>query len=237
MFKKKYSKKAKIFKGFLLSYILILILPFAFGSFVYYKALGIIEEDTEAACIFMLKQSNTIISNYLKELDKTVISMALDSNINAISYMNQPEYGSSDVYYVAKTQQQLRSFNPSSSFNSSLYIYMKQSDMVMTQFDTNFGIKDYYSNNFNGYNLSFNTWNKRVLDTNHQRNIDFANTLVSDGTSTANKTYLTYVQSLPLGGTSQKIRGTIVVLIDAGDINKLLGDVDESKNGIYLYSR
>lgn len=234
MFKKKESKKAKIFKGFLLSYILILILPFAFGSFVYYKAMGIIEKDTKDARIFMLKQSNTIINNYLKDLDKTVISIALDPNINTTLYMNQPEYGSSDVYYVAQTQQKFRSFNPSSSFNSSLYIYLKQSDMVMTQFDTNFGIKDYYVNNFNGYNLSFNTWNKRVLDTNHQRDIDPANTLVSNGTSRMKKTYLTYVQSLPLGGTSQKINGTIVVLIDAGDIDKLLGDVDESKTG-YTY--
>lgn len=234
MIRKKESKKVKIFKGFLLSYILILILPFAFGSFVYFKALGIIEKDAKDARIFMLKQSSTIISNYLKDLDKTVISMALDTNIRTILYMNQPEYGSSDVYYVAQTQKELKSFNPSSSFNSSLYIYLKQSDMVMTQLDTNFGIKDYYENNFNGYNLSFDTWNKRVLSTNHQRDIEPANTLVSDGTSGTKKTYLTYVQSLPLGVASQKIQGTIVVLIDAGDIDKLLGDVDESKTG-YTY--
>ncbi|HEY5561977.1 MAG TPA: cache domain-containing protein, partial [Clostridiaceae bacterium] len=233
MLKKKELKRTRIFRGFLLSYILILILPYAFGSFVYFKALGIIEKDTKDARIFMLKQSSTIIDNYLKDLDRTVVSMSLNPNLKTLMYMNQPGYGSTDVYYLRLTQKELKTFNSSSTFRSDFYIFLKQGDLVLTSADVNFGIKDYYVNNFKDYNLSYEIWNQKILNSIHNREINSENTLVYKGNSDQKPRYLTYVQSLPLE-SPQKNQGSIVFLINAGDIDKLLMGVDESKTG-YTY--
>lgn len=227
---KKNFKKIQIFKGFLLSYILILILPFAFGSFVYFKALDIIEKDAKDARIFMLEQSSTIIDNYLKDLNKTVVSMSLNQNLNTLMYMNQPGYGSSDVYYLSLTQKEMKSFSASTTFESSIYVFLKKSDLVMTKTDTVFGIKDYYLTNH--YNMPYDTWNQQILDSVHKMDIDPDN-IITELIPQNEKRYLTYVQTLPLSAPEKKL-GAIVALINTEDINKLLMAVDESKTG-YTY--
>lgn len=228
---KKSFKKIQIFKGFLLSYILILILPFAFGSFVYFKALDIIEKDAKDARIFMLEQSSTIIDNYLKDLNKTVVSMSLNQNLNTLMYMNQPGYGSSDVYYLSVTQKEMKSFSASTTFESSIYVFLKKSDLVMTKTDTVFGIKEYYLTNH--YNMPYDTWNRQILDSAHKMDIDPDNIIIDQLIPQNEKRYLTYVQTLPLSAPEKKL-GAIVALINTDDINKLLMAVDESGTG-YTY--
>lgn len=228
---KKDSNKKKIFRGFLLSYILMLILPFAFGSFVYYKALGIIEKDARDARIFMLKQSSTIVDNYLKDLNRTVVSMSLNSNLNTLLYMNQPEYGSSDVYYVSLAQKEMKSFNASSTFACNIYVFFKKSDLVLSKTDAIFGIKEYYVSNH--YNIPYDTWNKKILNSVHKMDINTDNTMIDQAISNNELKYLTYVQTLPLS-SPDKTQGAIVALISANDIDKLLMAVDESRTG-YTY--
>lgn len=233
MIKKKDSRKTRIFRGFLLSYILILILPFAFGSFVYIKALVIIEKDAKDARIFMLKQSSTIIDNYLKDLDKTVVSMSLNSKLKTLMYMNQPEYGSSDVYYLSLTQKELKTFSSSSTFESDIYIFLNQGDLVLTRAEVNYGIQEFFVNNFTDYNISYEMWKQKILDTIHNREINPEDTLIYKENSDQKSKYLTYVQTLPLDSPNIN-QGSIVVLINAYGIDKLLKDVDESKTG-YTY--
>lgn len=233
MIRKNDFRKMNIFKGFLLSYILILILPFAFGSFVYFKALNIIEKDAKDSRVFMLKQCSTIIENYLKDLDKTVVSISLNANLRDLMYMDQPGYGSSDIYYVALTQKELKSFNVSSTFESQLSVFLNQSDMVLTRIDTNFGIKQYYENNFVYGGMGYDEWYDKILRTYHEREVSPVEITMDNWGGKQRNAYLCYIQSLPFG-KKNKPCGAIIVLISEADINKLLTDVDESKTG-YTY--
>ncbi len=230
MLKKSESKKIRIFKSFFLSYILVLILPFVFGSFIYYEALGIIEKDAKDARIFMLKQSRAIIDNYLKDIDRTALSMSMNTYVKNLMYMDQPGYGSSDIYYLTQTQKEIKSYNTSSTFESSYYIFFKQGDMVLTRYEINFGIQQYYANSFRYSGMEYGDWHENVLDTYHEREINpvsITNYTANLGTTTD---YLNYIQSFPIG-SGNKTLGAILILIRREDINKLLTDVDESRSG------
>lgn len=59
-----------VYRRFLITYILILVLPITLGSFVYYKALHIIEKDARDARMFMLKQSCIFVGNYFRDVER-----------------------------------------------------------------------------------------------------------------------------------------------------------------------
>lgn len=230
MFRRNRSQKMRIFRGIFLSYILILILPFAFGSFVYVKALDIIEKDAKDARIFMLKQSRGIIENYFKDLDQSVVSMSLNLSLRNLMYMDKPGYGSPDIYYVTLTQKEIKSFKTSSTFENNLYIFLKKSDLVLTRSDINFGIQDYYMNILKNPDMDYDNWYNKTLNSFHVREINPVATIINSDNPKQRTQYLTYIQSLPFG-VGNNILGAIVVSIKADDINKLLMDVDESKTG------
>lgn len=233
MLRKNESRKMKIFRGFFMSYVLVLIMPFAFGSFIYLKALDIIEKDSKDARIFMLKQSRSIIENYLRDIDRTVISMSMNTYLQNILYMDQPGYGSSDIYYLAQTQKEMKTYNMSSTFESSFYIFLKKGDMVLNGIDINFGIPQYYLNSFECPGMKYEEWYDEVLNNYHEREVGPVRVSAKNSHVKITTDYIEYMQSLPIGSGKTGL-GTLIVLIKQSDINKLLKDVDESKSG-YTY--
>ncbi len=233
MFRGNKNKKL-VYRRFLISYILILVLPITLGSFVYYKALDIIEKDARDARMFMLKQSCTFVDNYFKDVERVVISLSLDPKLQDIMYMDPPDYGASDIYNVNEAQRSLGTYRFSTSFSSSFYVLLKQGDIA---FDLNsmqkmvhFGIRNFYDNYVQYGDLTFEKWYDEILNRYHDKNIFPAQDMRAKYENGPPFNNIIYVQSFPIG-PNIKTQGAIEVLINTDGINKLLSDVDESRSG------
>lgn len=230
---KEKKKRRLVYRQFLISYILILVLPITLGSIVYSKALEIIEKDAKDARMFMLEQSRMLVDNYFSNVERVAISLSLDPSFQNIVFMDPPAYGSSDIYNVNMAQRALGSYSFSTSFDSNFCVFLRQSEIVFaynsTQKTVHFGIREYFNNFVQYGDLTYEEWYDRVLGQYHNKSVFPAQDMRASSNWGTPTNCIAFIQSIPLGYSEPN--GAVEVLIRTDDINRLLSDVDESKSG------
>ncbi len=230
---KEKNQRRFVYRQFLISYILILVLPITLGSIVYSKALEIIEKDAKDARMFMLEQSRMLVDNYFQNVERVAISLSLDPSFQNVVYMDPPAYGSSDIYSVNEAQRALGSYSFSTSFDSSFYVFLRQSEIVFaynsTQKTVHFGLRGYFDNYVQYGDLTYEEWYDRVMGQYHNKTVLPARDMRASSNWSTPTNCIAFIQSIPLGYSEPN--GAVEVLIKTDDINQLLSDVDESKSG------
>lgn len=213
------------FKRFLVSYFSILLVPIAMGSYVYLQALSVIKNYTVSFENFMIQQSRDIVDNYLSSVDLSVFMLSTNSILQTVINMSQPTYGSDKVYQLIQVINNMKSNNISGTLDSTTYLFLKNTDVVINSNFANYGIKNYYEN-FMKYNgLSYEDWYRLLFETYNYKTIlpSYKITMKRLGYSDLTYEAITYIQSIP--------QGAIVVHIDAKKVRKLLSEAVEAHNG------
>ncbi|MEH7179267.1 helix-turn-helix domain-containing protein [Neobacillus vireti] len=217
-------EKIKIFRKFLLSYLLILTIPL-FTSFVVYQvSVHKIKENATENSQNLLNQTKEIIDKRNDEIENFVYQLSLNPEINQLMYRKS----NTDInipYDIYKVQNSINPYWYTNKLFRNFYIYFNQIETIVSPNSSYMRTKDYYNSHvYEG--LSYEDWKKSINETYLSRHyLPAANVKMGEKT----ESIITYVQSLPFNSKNPK--ANIVVMIDETEITTLLNRISSQYDG------
>lgn len=218
---KRTKAKSAIFKKFLFSYLVILLIPLFLATFAYNTAVNVIEDNAIESNLAMLNQTRDIVDKHLKEIDEMIIQIAFNPKLSSILYIDDPEEGSAEIYKLWEYARDIKTHTVTTNvFKSTFYIFLKNSNFIFSHDDTYYGLDKFYNNVLLYNDLSveqfegilFNDYNYKEFIPSHQVTLN-----------SNNMTAITYLCSLPLVN-GRKPQGTVAFVIDEQEIMKMLSN-------------
>lgn len=115
-FKKLTLLRGKVFYQYVLSYLLVFLLPFSVVSWIWYHtSISSINEQMELSVTNYLLQAKSIINSQLLQLDLAAKQMTTDSKLS--------EYMLNDPYYTVEAQQELQRYKLNQRLVQEVYVY------------------------------------------------------------------------------------------------------------------
>ncbi|MBM7572448.1 helix-turn-helix domain-containing protein [Aquibacillus albus] len=214
-----------VFRRFLISYIIILLIPILTGLISYQVTMS----STEAYSIKNSKQvlnlSKTILEQRFSEIDR--FGMQLASNKNLITLLQKKD--SEKVNIVAELRELSENVTPYASTNKFLedfYIYLKNTELIITPGSVFYRPNHFYRMN-NYPNLTFEEWKSEMLMGGPPHKILPSQAYFEKETNTS---VITYVITLPMNNFHDPL-GAIVVPVEQEKINELLKGIPEQFGG------
>jgi two-component system, response regulator YesN len=211
------------FKKFMISYLLILILPMVTCFIIYRISINLAVSSSIANSLSVLKQSEIVLDQRMNEIRNFTRQFAFNDNVIELLNLNDSDKKSS-IFLAWSISKDLLSYATTNDYLQNSYLYIKRDQTVITPKSVFYRDKDFYSLN-NYSNNSFSNWKKNVLEKNH--NGDF---IPLTSKTNGSHTTINYVQSLPLNSFNKPI-GTLVVQIDESQIDGLLTNFAKQYGG------
>ncbi|MFC5653288.1 helix-turn-helix domain-containing protein [Paenibacillus solisilvae] len=217
-------KNSKIFRKFLISYIVILIIPSIAGSMSYRTSIAVTQSISIENSITQLQKAQEILERRMAEVEGFTRQLALNEDLYVL--INKKP-NNLDVYEIWKMTKQISSYSQTNDFLQNFYIYLKNFNIILKPGSAYFRPEHYYLTSY--YNdLSLDEWKKTFFGKTHSREILPLRPFVNGGTQTS---AITYLQSLPLSSTNGSSPAIVVVNIDSGTIDSLLSDFQDRYGG------
>ncbi|WEG11079.1 AraC family transcriptional regulator [Pullulanibacillus sp. KACC 23026] len=211
------------FKKFMISYLLILILPMITGFIIYRISINLAISSSITNSFSVLKQSELVLDQRMNEIGNFTRQFAFNNDVIELLNLRDSDKKSS-VFLAWNISKDLLSYATTNDYLQNCYLYIKRDQTVITPKSVFYRDKDFYSLNNYSHN-SFLDWKKNVLEKNH--NGDFIP--LTSKTNGAHTT-INYVQSLPLNSFNQPI-GTLVVQINENQFDDLLTNFEKLYGG------
>ncbi|GGD89230.1 helix-turn-helix domain-containing protein [Paenibacillus nasutitermitis] len=210
------SKFSKTFRRFLLSYLVILIIPNIAGYITYQTSINAAEKNSIDTSLLLLKQSKDVLEQRMAEVKNFTRQLAINQDITLI--MNESvKKDSYNIYGLWKTWRDVSYYDKTNDFLQNYYIYLNNYDVILTPATIYYRPVHYYE--LNQYSdLTFEEWKKTVIQASHQDTVLPLRSYIRNKTESF---VMTYIQSLPLNSFG-KPRGTVVILIDESKISSML---------------
>ena len=221
------QKRRSVLFTWLISYILVLLIPLIFSIIVYQKTEGIVNNEIYTANEAVLKQVRQTIDSRLEDIQTLSTHIALNNNLK--SFMNKkPPFQDSVYYQIYNTIQDFIILRVLNNFIDSFYIYLKSTNTVL-YYNQHVDSMIFYDAYCGSKNMTYKQWiyllgrihNKHYISTERKDNYG--------------KYYkcLAYVQSLPIG-EPHKAAATLVVMVDERKLTEIIKNMQWIKNGIGL---
>jgi two-component system response regulator YesN len=125
------SKPRRVFLTFLLSYILILLIPLGIGSVVYVRAGKVIAEGVSSSELAILKEIRQSLDRGLAEIRRMCWQISLNSRIQGFFEVRTPLNPGNrlELYYLVK---ELRAYGSENFLLDDFYLYFRNSDRIVT---------------------------------------------------------------------------------------------------------
>lgn len=117
--------------SWLLSYILILLIPIAFTGTVYFITVRTIEQETNRANLAMLKQVQLNMDNILKDAERLSFDISFNPNIQLLTTSQETNWNSKQ-YEVSEIVKEFKRMNITNGYINSFYVYFKNLDAVVS---------------------------------------------------------------------------------------------------------
>ncbi|NWQ40734.1 helix-turn-helix domain-containing protein [Bacillus sp. EB106-08-02-XG196] len=218
-------EKITVFRKFLLSYLLILVIPLLASLIIYQVSIHKISENATENSKNLLNQTKEIIDQKNDEIEKFVYQMSLNPEINQL--MNRTSSTDLNIAYdIYKVQNSISPYWLTNQLFRNFYIYFNQIDTIVSPESSYVRIKDYYNTHvYEG--LSYDKWKKDINQTYLSRYY-LPSTKVKMGETT--EPIITYVQSLPFNN-KENPKANIVVMINESEITTLLNRISSQYDG------
>ncbi|GGG54247.1 helix-turn-helix domain-containing protein [Paenibacillus radicis (ex Gao et al. 2016)] len=219
-------KHSRVFRRFLVSYIIILIIPSIAGYMSYQTSISVTQSLAIENSVTQIQKSQEILERRMAEVEGFTRQMAINQDLGIL--MN--EVNSSDktnVYGIWKMMKDVLTFGQTNDFLQHFFIYLTNYNVVLTPGSAYYRPEHYYDS-FHYKDLSFDQWKKEVLESTHRSEIMPLSEFVNKGTETS---VVTYMQSLPLDSFSKASPAIVVVIIDQKTITSLLSGLTERYGG------
>ncbi|OBZ07814.1 helix-turn-helix domain-containing protein [Bacillus sp. FJAT-26390] len=219
-------KYSTIFRKFLISYLIILIIPSIAGFVSYRTSIEVTQSISIENSITQLERSEEILERRMVEVEGFTRQLALNPDLNKL--MNEKKNGEAvNVYGIWSLLKQVTPFSQTNDFLQNYFIYLSNYDVIFTQGSAYFRPEHYYEN-YRYADLSLEEWKKSVLDQTHRSEIKPLSSFLSNAKQTS---VITYMQSLPLDSFNGSSPATVVVIIDEENISNLLAGLEDRYGG------
>jgi two-component system response regulator YesN len=217
-------KNNKIFMSFLLSYIIVLIVPSVLiGTLIISLISNVLEGEIKSSTLFALHQARQNIDTRVKELD--AISYQLSNNRNLRTLLYDNDLRKIDEYLtISKFNNDLHSIAGTNNFISNIYVYSQKRDYFLSP-TTVFSSEMFYQL-YPYENQSRDEWLQKVRAF---RDRGFwPSTSVGEVTARDGMKVLTYIRSIPVDKNQSD--GSVIAMINDENLKGLF------ETGINSYS-
>lgn len=230
--------KSKNFKKYMISYLMILIVPFLVSGPVYNKAVSIMREDSIRFTSTNLNSTKDLLEQEFIYIDNNILNLSQKPELRRIINLDNPSEGSSTMYWFFEFFEFLNNNLNFESIhtNDKVYLLLNKNNnkSVFAKRFASFDFNDFYTNYFNYENIDYDQWYEIYFGKYH-----FRQTLPSQNiTVNGNKgEYITLLYTMPVGlgsDFSNKYEGVIAYLFDASELRKMLNN-SVAENGGWAY--
>lgn len=222
------NKHSNIFRNFLISYIVILIIPSLAGYMSYRTSIAVTQSISIENSVTQLQKSQQMLERRMAEVEGFTRQLALNQDLYVL--MNEKKRSGSDdgnVYGIWKIMKEVMVFSQTNDFLKNYYIYLRNYNVVLTPGSAYFRPEHYYdSAHYTKMNMQ--QWKSMIMDKTHSREVMPLMPFSLNGSPTS---VISYMQSLPLDSFGEQAPATVVVLIDQKTIASLLSGVKERYGG------
>lgn len=222
--------KSSLFKRFIFSYVIILLIPLLLlGTLIYNNLIGALSNQAKNATLTMLSQALDVMDMRMKELH--YISVQLPRNPNVMPVLYSGDINNISPYQYYKLREELKNYRATNAFIDNIAIYLRNSDMIVNA-DSKYSTATFFNNIYQYKQISSSSMNY-MINTVQNLTIRPAEQVYIDSTT---KSIITYLQPIPVSDTFY--RATLMITISADSINGLITDVLGSYKGdVYILDR
>ncbi len=220
------SNKLGVFYRFLVSYILILLIPLVMGSFIYHKAFGIIQDEAVSSSLSMIKQSMDILDTRLKEIQGVTQQLSLSQNTSKLLVTE------TDYSLYLNMQKDLLTYRVNNNFIRDCIIYIKDEKVLITPVSCTNREAIFYKGFFKSGGMDYESWHKDFWSKKYVG--EFIPSIINPAYTSAEKTSVNYVLSLPIENFNADARGIIIIDINVNEIERLLANLAGENGWAYI---
>ncbi|NMA84402.1 MAG: AraC family transcriptional regulator [Epulopiscium sp.] len=220
------SYKDKLVKRLILSYVFLLLLSLIMGINLYTIGVGVIKEEIKQSKIFTLTQAKNMVDNELKAIESLAYQMATNPKLNELL---RARVRRSTFYLEAKeTIEQLASYTTNIQFVESYYVYLKNTDYIITP-DTLYDPKIYYDFILGYEKSKYEEWYEMISKKKYQGTFLTLNEWVEK-----ENRFVTYVQAIPITYNNYQ-QGSICIQFNKSKLINLFSSLELGDEGfIYI---
>jgi two-component system, response regulator YesN len=218
-------RMTKTFRKFLLSYILILLIPNISGYISYRVSIHQAEAGSIETSLILLGQTKSILERRMAEIDGFTKELALHHGISSLLYQDV-QNDTYTNYSLWKTWVDFNSFGRSNDFLQNYFIYLKKSNVVLSPGSIFYRPEHFYELNHDT-GQTYEQWLETLRTTQQSTVIPRRSYITGDTNETS---VIKFVQPLPLNSVDSP-QGSVVVTIDERQIIELLDSIPKQFGG------
>ncbi|UKS30869.1 helix-turn-helix domain-containing protein [Paenibacillus sp. HWE-109] len=219
-------KYSRIFRRFLISYIIILIIPSIAGYMSYRTAISVTQTISIENKVTQLQKSQEILERRIAEVESFTRQLALNQDLSLLLSENLVDE-KANVYGIWKISRDIKAYSQTNDFLKHFYIYLKNFNVIITPGNAYFRPEHYYLTS-HYTNLTLEQWKSSILDKTHRSEMMPLSPFMNNGTQTS---VMTFMQSLPLDSFNDSAPATVVTILDEQTINGLLSGLRDPDGG------
>lgn len=205
--------KRVLFGKFLLSYVLILLIPLLVGTHAYYRTVQVVRDDAAGLNLAVLEQSEEALNRLLTEIRDIVSLLSLDSELLHAMITADASWPPQALYQFSQLQKNELNMLSTNQYFSDLFVYLERSEAVIS----GDRIDKLNAHPLTIGGIPFGQWLKDALS-GEQMNRYLPLKDVNDGKTMED--YVAYISPLP-AGTNMRADGAVVILIKESSIVRL----------------
>lgn len=215
--------RQKVTLHFFIPYIIVMLITHMVGFFTSYQMLKAMEIEVESIHIASLKQTEKNLHQRIEEIDLIVKQISNSSKVINYQNVSEPHMGS-DTYKTIEITKDLFDYKQSNNFIYDYYLYYEQSDTVISV-NSSHDLPSFYQYKYGYTDMSVDQWRDYLTNKFHNKQI-----LPSQQMNVEHhkQSMLTYIHSL---GLPYSTKGSIVILINNKELDKMLGNGLDYKEG------
>lgn len=214
------------FWRYVVSYILVLLIPVALGSFVYARSVRVVSDEAIRLNSSLLAQTQATIDGRVNEIQNVARSLAADPAIGRVALADQPVSGPAP-YYMLEVWDQVVSFAATNSFVESVQVHFRRSGAVVSPKLSAVELDRFYGELFRYGGLSQEEFVRRFL---HAPGGGSFHPVGTIDTPDGNSRVIVYSQSFPVGSMGRP-SGTILVMLPVAEVEALLRNLFTGQGG------
>lgn len=220
----------RIFSLFLVSYLIVLIMPAVLAGYLYQQSMSASREKYLEREQGRLARSAAYFERYLEQLDSTVLKLAYDADLQQILKMDKPAPEEKSVMQIVRFYERTRDIL-STGQDSSYALILKNNEFIFTNTGVTYGIFFFFDHIRHYEGLSAAEWIDESFSSTHRDFIPMQQ-IFWNGTSVKAMTY-----NRPVRGYGRQVVGTIQYLITEEEMNAFFQDPLEEEGQVRLYNR
>ncbi|SET68304.1 helix-turn-helix domain-containing protein [Paenibacillus sp. NFR01] len=216
-------KYSNVFRRFLISYVIILIIPSIGGYMSYRTSITVTQSLSIENSVTQLQKSQDILERRMAEVEGFTRQLAINKQLSVL--MNERD-NNTNVYGIWNTMQNVLTSGQTNDFLQDYYIYLANYNLILTSGSTY--RPEHFYEVFHYNDLSLAQWRKEFLEKTHRSEIRPLSPFVERNIQTS---VITYMQSLPLDSFEDSSPAVVIVNIDEKVIASMLTGLTERYGG------